>query len=146
MSDPLSVSSGVASLLSLVITVVDTTYQYISSVRKAPAVVNSFFAELKQLQTVLMKFYDLTHDTDQSLLDNPTKKESFILCAMNMDACRADLEAVQRKFNKLTTGHGASKVLNRLIWPFIEDETLQLVEKLHRYGSVFHMALAADDL
>jgi predicted patatin/cPLA2 family phospholipase len=146
MSDPLSVSASVAGLMSLVIVVVDTTFQYISSVRKAPTVVNSFFVELKQLKTVLMRFYDLTHDINQLLLDNPTKKESFILCAMNIDACKAELEAVQRKFDKLTTAHGASKVLNRLKWPFIEGETLQLIERLQRYGNVFHMALAVDDL
>jgi hypothetical protein len=123
MSDLLSVFATVAGLMSLVIVVVDNTFQYISSVRKAPAVVNSFFVELKQLKTVLMRFYNLTHDIDQSLLDNLTKKESFILCAMNIDACRAELEAMQRKFDKLTTAHGASKVLNCLKWPFTEGET-----------------------
>ena len=114
MSDLLSVSASVAGLMSLVIVVVDNTFQYISSVRKAPAVVNSFFVELKQLKTVLMRFYNLTHDIDQLLLDNLTK-ESFILCAMNIDACRAELEAMQRKFDKLTTAHGAFKVLNCLL-------------------------------
>lgn len=145
MSDPLSVSASVAGLLSLVIVVIDSTYQYISSVHSAPKAVASFFAELNELKTVLLRFYDLTHDTGTPTQADK-KKEDYLLSKMNMDICKAELEDIRQKVEKRASAHGPTKMLHRLTWPFMEAETLALVEKLHRYGKVFHMALAADDL
>jgi hypothetical protein len=144
--DPLSISASVAGLLSLVITVVDCTYQYVSSARNAPAAISSLFAELNNLKTVLLRFYELSHDTQISIQGLASKSDASLSSIVNMDACKAELENLQHKILKRSSAHGAARVLHHLTWPFVENETLQLTEKLRRYGDIFSMALAADNL
>ena len=63
MANPLSISTSVAGLLSLVIQVADGTYQYVSGARSASSTISSLLRELRALKTVLVRLDDLTHSS-----------------------------------------------------------------------------------
>jgi len=55
-----------------------------------------------------------------------------------------DLQELYRKLNSKLDAKGSTKALYRLAWPFLDDKTLQMVARLHRYVEIFHLALSAD--
>jgi hypothetical protein len=112
--------------------VIDNTYQYISRAREAPTAVASFFSELNELKTVLLRFYDLSHDIN-TLAHVDERREAYLLSAMDMDTCKAELEVIQRKIQKRTSAQGPAKMLQMLTWPFEEAGTMRLIGNLHRY-------------
>ena len=61
-----------------------------------------------------------------------------------VDGCREELENWCSKLHKRSTDSSLGKSLNRLTWPFAEEETRRLVDLLHRYQTSFHAVLAAD--
>jgi hypothetical protein len=139
MADPLSISASVAGLLSLVIQVADGTYQYVSSARSASTTISSLLRELRALKTVLVRLDDLTHSSyTEASGDAP------IISPLDIEVCREDLQEIYRKLNNKLDGKGSTKALHRFAWPFLEDKTLQMVAKLHRYVEIFHLALSAD--
>jgi hypothetical protein len=138
MADPLSISASVAGLLSLVITVADTTYQYVSTARNAPSAIAAMFAELQALEGVLIKLDDMTHKSDSQSFN------SFPL--VDMDRCQGDLQKIQQKLKKRLGSGGSKNPVQRLMWPFLEDNTAQMVKQLHRYVEIFHVTLSADNL
>jgi hypothetical protein len=138
MADPLSISASVAGLLSLVITVADTTYQYVSTARNAPSAIAAMFAELQALKGVLIKLDDMTHKSDRQSVN------SFPL--VDMERCQGDLQKIQQKLKKRLGSGGSMNPVQRLMWPFLEDNTTQMVKQLHRYVEIFHVTLSADNL
>jgi VCBS repeat-containing protein len=143
MSDPLSVSASVAGLLSLVIQVADGTYQYASSARNATSAVAALLRELQALKTVLVKLDDLTHNS-LSLQAVP-KRNATVVSLLDIKGCTAEIEKIQQKLGSRLNVRGKMKVVQHLIWPFLENKTLQMVQTLHSYVDIFHLALSMDN-
>lgn len=139
MTEPLGIASGVAGLLSLAITVVDTSYRYVSNVRNASRAVQSYFRELSALKKVLIRVDEVVHNLDITDLLSTNQSLLYEGC---LDECKVELESLHQRLKK----RKADNAFNRLSWPFAEAETQRLVETLHRYQSVFHTALSADGL
>jgi hypothetical protein len=140
MSDPLSISASVAGLLGLMIQVADSTYKYVSSVRGASVSISSLLEELRALKTVLVKLDDITHDNDYKGGD------SVVLSLLDIDACRVELERLKIKLEGSLGTNFKAKAIQRMIWPFLKDTTVGIVQKLHRYVDIFHLALSTDTL
>jgi len=143
MADPLSVGTGVAGLLSLTLAVAKTSYQYVSSFKGASAAVSSYLRELSALKIVLLKLDELLDHLGSTDVHS-VQKHSIL--AMDIEGCRRELEELHRKLQKRSAGGTIATNFNRLTWPFAESETQRLVEVLHRYQSIFHMAISTDAL
>jgi hypothetical protein len=144
MADPLSISASVAGLLSLIIQVADGTYQYASSVRNAPSAVTALLKELQALKTVLVKLDDLTHDehNSQAVLN----RDAAVVSLLDIESCTAEIAKLQRKLGSRLDVRGRMSIVQHLIWPFLEDSTMQMAKKLHSYVDIFHLALSMDSL
>jgi hypothetical protein len=140
MADPFYISANVAGLLSLVIQVADSTYKYVSSTRGASGSISSLLEELRALKTVLVKLDDITHDNEYKGGD------SVVLSLLDIDGCRSELERLKTKLEGNLGANSKVKAMQRMIWPFLEDTTTRIVQKLHRYVEVFHLALSTDTL
>ena len=133
----IALASSVAGLLSLAIQVADISHRYISSVKSSSKTIKGYFRELEVLKLVLRKFDDLAKD--------PNTATHFSSANITIvDGCREELENLRSKLHKRSTDATFSKSLNRLTWPFAEDETRRLVDLLHRYQASFHAVLSAD--
>lgn len=144
MTDPLSISAGVAGLLSLVIQVADGTYQYASSARNAQTAIAALLRELQALKTVLVKLDDLTHNSHS--YQAAPNRAATIVSLLDIESCTSEIEKIQRKLGSRLDVRGRMKVVQHLIWPFLEDKTMQMVKTLHQYVDIFHLALSIDGL
>jgi hypothetical protein len=130
-------ASSVAGLLSLAIQVADISHRYLSSVKNSSKTIKGYFRELEVLKLVLGKFDDLAKD--------PNTATHFSSANITIvDRCREELENLRSKLQKRSRDLTFPKSLNRLTWPFAEDETGRLVALLHRYQTSFHAVLSAD--
>ena len=133
----IALASSVAGLLSLAIQVADISHRYFTSVKNSSKTIKGYFRELEVLKLVLRKFDDLAKD--------PNTATHFSGANITIvDGCREELENLRSKLHKRSTDTTFPKSLNRLTWPFAEDETRRLVALLHRYQASFHAVLSAD--
>ena len=140
MADPLSISSGVAGLLALVISVAQTSYQYAASVKDASKSIKAYLRELLALQTVLYKLNELLLEAVSSGVF--AGSQSPLLSILDIEECQDDLEYISKKLQKRSKPRMASA----LTWPFVEKDTEKYVDMLHRHQKTFHVALSADAL
>jgi hypothetical protein len=144
MAEAIGIASGVAGLLSLTITVIDVSHRYVSSVLGASKMVASYMRELIALKTLLFKLDELTHSLESTNISG-TPSPSF-LASVDLDGCRIELENILQRLQKRSIASRTNVGFNKLSWPFVEQDTCRIVETLHRYRSIFHTALSADEL
>ena len=135
--DPLSAASGVAGLLSLSIQVGMTIGTYANSVKGASKGAQKLEREIQAFSSVLeqlCKFLQ-SKDTDQVVFE-PT---SVLLVATN--SCDKELGDLQKKLEKFSIGDKASRVLQRLSWPFTEKENRETIDAIHRWTQLYSLSL-----
>jgi hypothetical protein len=98
--------------------------------------------ELQALKTVLVKLDDLTHNS--LTLQAVPKRDATVVSLLDIKTCTAEIEKIQRKLGSQLNIRGKMKVVQHLIWPFLENKTLQMVQTLHSYVDIFHLALSMD--
>ncbi|KPI36177.1 Ankyrin-1 [Cyphellophora attinorum] len=136
MGDPVSVASGIAGLATLAIQVAGAVYGYVSAVKERTKNVSELRDELLLLGGVLTELNDFINS-------GPAKTHEFDGDSVLQNALRACRQRIERIGDKLRTPDGKFKrAVERLIWPFKEEEVLSLMDSLRRYRSTF--AFAAD--
>lgn len=124
-------AASVAGLLSLTITVVDISHRYFSSAKNATRTVKAYFRELEALKLLLADLKALgVHDLPD-------------VTVTALEGCHGELQRLRSKLQKRTTGSAFSTAIHRLSWPFAEEETRHLIEVIHRYLDIFHVALSS---
>jgi hypothetical protein len=129
MIDPLSLSSGIAGLLSLAVEITKISYEYISGIKEAPKSVRAIIIEVTSLENILR---DLRNkivlnpeiaEVLQSLqLDDSTRVHVLQQCEVDLRSLLAELQA--QKTSGIHSG------LARLKWPFKEPEIQKKLERL----------------
>src|SRR6266516_705343 len=133
----IALASSVAGLLSLVIQVAEIRHRYFSSVNSSSKTIKGYFRELEVLKLVLRKFDNLAKDP---LTATYFSSENITI----VEGCREELEDLRTKLHKRSGDSTFPKSLNRLTWPFVEDETQRLVAVFHRYQASFHAVISAE--
>ncbi len=139
MAEILAASSAVAGLLSLTITTINLSHQYCSSVRGAPKTVKAYFGELERLKVVLLEFEKLAQHPETAHFVLP-------LNLADSKACQEELERLCSKLRKKSQNATFSQSLNRLTWPFSEEEIDRTVEALNRYQNSITAILSVSNL
>ena len=119
---------GGGLLISLMIQVIQTSQRYVSGVRNA----SKNIVHSRSCDSVLEDLQASSND-----IGNSHNIDSSVL-----NACSDDLEQLWSKLCKQTNSNSKTSHLNRLTWPFAEDETRKLTEVLHRYQSSLHVAIS----
>jgi hypothetical protein len=140
MAEAIALASGVAGLLSLAIQITTISHRYISGFKGASKAVQSLFRELSALQKVLIQLQDIAQ--------NPEYEEFTVhlQASVGIAECHQELDRIRQKLQKRKADGAVSASLNRLTWPFVEDETQRLVEVLYRYQVTFTSSLFLDTL
>jgi hypothetical protein len=140
MAEAVALASGIAGLLSLAIEIAKISHRYVSSFKGASKAVQSYFRELSALQGSLIQLQRIAEDPETE------EQTSFLRSTVGVDECSKELDRIRQRLQKRTADTAFPSTLNRLTWPFMEDETRRLVKTLHRYQNLFSSALAADNL
>ncbi|ETN37213.1 uncharacterized protein HMPREF1541_08203 [Cyphellophora europaea CBS 101466] len=135
MADPISVSSGIAGLVTLGIQVTGVVYQYINAVKDRGKNVKELHDELVLLGEVLsrLQYFLASNSAKAHDFDEP---DSVLSKAIS--ACKERMERIGDKLKPKDSKFG--RAVERLIWPFKEEEVQKLMESLRRYRSTFEFA------
>ena len=139
--DPLSLAASVAGLLSLVGSVVGATYKYGSSVSGASSAQRNLKSELQAMLQALVKLQAVLGNSDGSSPQYPqasAELESFL------KDCEKEVKDLQAKLDKMQGGGKIKAAMNHMKWPFAEDDTAKIVQRLARYNGLFQGALGMD--
>lgn len=136
MADPISITSGIAGLVSLAGTVLGTCYRFGCAVADAPGEAKRLASELRNLSGVLVGIQGIKNHDDGRITEH---KLSQLLAE-----CRQTLQDVSRHLD--TVGARASQPVlkrnfNRLAWPLRRDKTLELVVLIERQKNSLSLAL-----
>jgi vacuolar-type H+-ATPase subunit I/STV1 len=135
--DPLSVSSGVAGLLSLAIQVGMTVAAYTNSVQGASKSAQKLEREIQAFSSVLKQLSEFLQSKDANhIAFEPT---SVLLVATN--SCDKELSDLQKKLEKFSKGDKASRILQKLSWPFTEKENGETIDTIHRWTQLYSLSL-----
>ena len=136
--DPLSLAASVAGLVSLALQVSGTIGAYCKSVKDAPKSVEEISRELLLLISALQQL-------ENFLKSQPLKQSAFdqsSLLATAFISCRDSIDGIASKL------HGPEKgkfpTLDRLKWPFAENEIQKRLEALRRCTSTFQFSLTIE--
>ena len=145
MAEALALASGVASLLSLVVGVTNTSHKFVQNVRHASEEIQSYVMELTNLEKVLRELDNLVNNPKYKVLW--AQHGYFLFTDSGVNECRHMLEALQEKLQKVVPGKSkAHKLLNHLRWPFTAVELQRVVDRLHRIQGTFHASLSIQGL
>ena len=136
--DPFSVATGVAGLLSITVKVGIAIGEYARSVKGASKAAQKLEREIRAFSSVLeqLRVFLQSKSTDQ-LIFEPT---SVLLVATN--SCDKELSALQKRLEKFSSkGDKASRILEKLSWPFTEKENQETVESIHRWTQLYSLSL-----
>ena len=133
----MSAASGVAGLLSLTIQVGMTIGAYASSVKGASKAAQKLEREIQAFSSVLKQLCDFLQSKDADrLVFEPI---SVLLIATN--SCKKELSDLEKKLEKSSTGDKASRILQKLSWPFTEKENQETLDSVHRWTQLYSLSL-----
>lgn len=135
MADPISISSGIAGLVTLGIQVTGVVYSYLHAVKDKSKNVKELHDELILLGGVLSKLqYFLASSAAKA---NDFDEPDSIL-SKAVAACKERVERIGEKLKPKESK--LARAVDRLVWPFKEEELQKLMEALRRFRSTFEFA------
>ena len=170
MTDPFSIVSGIAGILSVAVSIVSSCYKYSVTAKGAASEIQDLLDELTSLMGVLTAIKALIDSDDQYLLDDDeaTLVESNdeagtaeklpqspllddtqlgILEAV-VKSCKHTLDKVMADLTSAQPGskHKLGRSWKVIMWPFRKEDILSLTARLGSYKSTLSCALSTQNL
>ena len=137
--DPLSLAASVAGLVSLALQVSGTIGSYCSSVKDAPK-------SLRQVDGELLLLLSALQQLENFLRSQPSLHISFdqtSVLATALISCRESIDAIASRLHD-PKKDGKLHTLDRLKWPFGENEIEKRLEAMRRCISTFQFSLTVE--
>ena len=135
--DGISAASSIAGLLSVALRVGMTVGAYVKSVKGASKGAQRMEREIQALSSVLKQLGEFLQSKDADHL--AFEPISVLLVATN--SCKQEFSDLEKKLEKFSSGDKASRILQRLSWPFSEKENQETVDALHRWTQLYSLSL-----
>lgn len=133
MADPLGMTASIIALIQLTGALGAFGHGYIGGLRRASADRRRLVAEFASLGLILTHLRDHSSSNGSGVLQG---------LAGPIADCTRELEALAAKMRPPRKGlRGFWKTLK---WPLEQADTLQAVERIERYKTLFHFAVTAD--
>lgn len=135
MTDPLTISTGVAGLLALAIDISTILKRYISDVKDAKTEAGILLTEVSILNEVLERLVGLLRSED---VQEISFDETAILGSV-ITLCQTKVQDLYKKIGDLPTKEKIS--IKRVIWPFKKNECQQIAKELRRFTKTLEFSL-----
>ncbi|MCJ1403377.1 hypothetical protein MMC11_006600 [Xylographa trunciseda] len=143
--DPLSISSGIAGLLSLAVSIAQVSFEYMSCVEDAPRTIKGLIKEITCLEEVLKGIRnELLLEPEIAQLRAQGMEDRWSGRDALLQECQKDLDALLQELKDKVKGKKV-KLLDRASWYFKEDVMKDRIGMLCRYRDQF-TALASQDI
>lgn len=143
MADPLSISFGIAGLITLAERLFSRTFKYAKAVRNAPQEIRSLSEEIGALNGLLHRVQLLAREMEGQPMETSIQ-------AYGLHSCHKTLEKIKMILDKhevpSTAKATIETVKRRLKWPFSISEAKSLVDEIGRHKSILSLALKADEI
>ncbi|KAK8071376.1 hypothetical protein PG997_011579 [Apiospora hydei] len=143
MSDPLSIASAVAGLVSLTIEATRLTCKYVAEVSHAGEAVLQCLRSLSLLRDVLARIQESSADGDLALI---LQRKPQLMAKDDVKRCEQSIDKVRGRLEALFHDDGKIKKRHALTWPFKNAESADLVKQLQEFRDMFAALIAADTL
>ncbi|KAK5941278.1 hypothetical protein PMZ80_006556 [Knufia obscura] len=139
--DPFSIASGVVGLLAVIGEVTKAVKDYATAVKDRKQDIHNLHQELLLLGGILGQLRDFLSTQqaqDAAFDDDSVLRNALVNCTTRLE----------RVGDKLKAGHEGklARTLDRLKWPFEQDEIKKLVDALQRSAQTFQFALTTKGL
>ena len=131
MADPLSISAGVAGLISLAASVTQSCYGTYREIKNAPRMLKDVIDQLNLLRPILV---DLKGTCDQTQEPLP----SLTGISAELQNCKTRLEEFDKRLQ--TKFRNPQGILSRFRWSFENSEIKAFIDQLQSYRSIFDSA------
>ena len=138
----LATASSITSLLHITGTTLSNGYEYLAKVVRGPKELRTLLIEIAALDSLLDELQSLVEIEDDGLRHAILRLERVgtlteckdVLNTVHMAImqCRQEKERFAKNFGR------------RLLWPFKERETKELLQRFHRLRATFTSALSMD--
>jgi ankyrin repeat domain-containing protein 50 len=142
MAEPLSITSGIAGLISLSATVLTAGYNYLNSVSSAPEDFTSLIRKIASLNAVLSQLisHSLSEQTVHQIGPHALVQQDVL------QDCEKTLLNIQLLIRdcKPVGGHRRKNALNALVWPLKQKEIIKNRERLSRLCANLHTTISIE--
>ncbi|KAG8527758.1 uncharacterized protein KY384_007912 [Bacidia gigantensis] len=141
MSDPLTLATSVAGLITLAEIVFSRTFKYVKAVKDAPKEISVLSSELGALYGMLNNLHLLISQLEDESFDATVQTH-------HLNACNVTLGNVKKILDKYELSSSEEHRLKRLRmslkWPFSIGQAKSLVAEIERHKSTISLALDTD--
>lgn len=131
MGDPLSITSGVAGIVSLGLTVYGGLHTYFSALKDRGEDVE----RACELLSLLGKYVELIRPSAPTLSNQYAQASDLVTMALRL--CESELTALERTIDKLSRGKSTwEKSKSTVAYPFNQTKLLQVQDRLFRATGV----------
>ena len=143
--DPISAIAAVSSVTSLVHfsgTILSNGYSYLAGVARAPKELRLLLIETAALNSLL--------DQLQLLVEDDTKSMKNAIIGLEQSGALLESRDILRTIDKSIAacqqieGQSTKNLGKRLLWPFKDKETKELLQRFHVVRDIFTSALSID--
>ncbi|RPB13084.1 hypothetical protein P167DRAFT_573828 [Morchella conica CCBAS932] len=138
MAEAIGLAASIIGVVQITGSLVSLGYNYLGGVRDVSNELRKLVDELHSLAQVLLVLRD--HARDDILLQ-PTALQRLNDQNGPLPRCALELKTLQ---GKLEPKLGLRGMVKYLLWPLKEKETLQYIDSIKRYKSLFNLALTTD--
>lgn len=143
MAEPLSITSGIAGLITLGSEVLAAGYKYVNSVASAKDDIKSLVHETALLSTVLSQLisHSLSEETAQRSGSHTLVQQDVL------HACEKTLRNIRSLICdfELTGGNRRGNAVNSLLWPLKQQEISKNRERLGRLCAILRTAISIEN-
>ncbi|KAK8024557.1 hypothetical protein PG993_012623 [Apiospora rasikravindrae] len=143
MSDPLSIASAVAGLVSLTIQATQLTCKFVGEVSHAGETVLQCLQSLTHLRDVLARVQESSTNAELAVIllqrPQPISEDEVKICTQSIEKVRGRLAALFHDDGRIKRRHA-------LTWPFQNNESADLIKQMQRFRDTFATLIAADTL
>ncbi|KAJ4362259.1 hypothetical protein N0V83_010352 [Neocucurbitaria cava] len=148
--DPLSITTGVITILQATTTVIAVCYDFRAALKNDSWSLTAIINELKSLRTILEDLEELVQDVGKA--NDLAKKRIFELLsdpdAGPLSSCQQELYALDKtiRASSYTATNGSKKkaILQALHWQLKDKEAKDCLIRIQRCKSTLSLALGAD--
>lgn len=133
--DPFSVTIGIASLVGLAATTINSTNTYIQKAGNATKATSELLDQLKLLQAALKRLDGLFRNSEA--YDQTSIGDSILHTSVS--GCEVRLGDLNRKLMTINESR-----LERIRWPFNEREYKEAMQDLKTFTQFIHFAIAIE--
>ena len=143
MTDPLSISAGIAGLITLADSIFRRTFNYIKSVKEAPKEIAALSSEIGALYGILNHVSLIACQLERGTFDSAIQIHYIRSCYQTFEKVKTMLD----KYDTLNSDRRSVDAMKRrLTWPFTITEAKSLIAEVERHKAALGLALTADGM